>query len=104
MFTVPPGGDGLYYFSTYLLVDNDDYIGYRYFNIVVNEVTVCSAWGDKSNNKGSANPQATCSAVVDVVEGRLSFIFQEMNIQSCFDLLVTCQSLLSGLPWLGINV
>ena len=67
VFTVPPDGAGLYYFSTYLLVDSGEIGG---FNIVLNDVIVCSAYGDESSNSGSDNPQATCSAVVDVTEGK----------------------------------
>ena len=69
MFTVPSGGDGLYYFSTYLLIGGGES---AYFNIKVNDVIVCSAWGDESTNSGSDFPQATCSAVVDVTEGKLN--------------------------------
>ena len=76
VFTVPPGGDGLYYFSTYLLIDFGEV---AVFNIVVNDVIVCSVYGDESSNSGTDNPQVTCSAVVDVTEGRVLFIFQEMK-------------------------
>ena len=65
MFTVPSGGDGLYYFSTYLLIEAAEV---AYFNIVVNNVIICTAWGDQS--AGLDNPQATCSAVVYVTEGK----------------------------------
>ena len=67
MFTVPPGGDRLYYFSTYLLVDLGEL---AYFNMVVNDEIVCSAFGDEDTNSGSDVPQATCSAVVEVTEGK----------------------------------
>ena len=65
MFTVPPGGDGLYYFSTYLLI-NPSEVGS--FEIVVNDVVFCTNWGDGID--GSEEPQATCSAVVDATEGK----------------------------------
>ena len=79
MFTVPSGGDGLYYFSTYLLVQGGQ-LGY--FNIVVNDVIVCSAYGDENSNSGSDSPQAMCSAVVYVAEGRSRtlLLFQEMKL------------------------
>ena len=66
VFTVPPGGDWLYFFSTYLLVDNGEYGS---FEIVVNDVVFCTSWGDH-NILGSDNPQTMCSVVVDVVEGK----------------------------------
>ena len=37
---MPSGGDGYYYFSTYLLVDNDEYGA---FDIRVNGETLCTA-------------------------------------------------------------
>ena len=42
VFTVPPGGDGLYYFSTYLLVIEGESGS---FEIVVNDVVFCTNWG-----------------------------------------------------------
>ena len=66
VFTVPSGRDGLYYVSTYLLVSADGEFGI--FSIMVNGVIVCTAYGDHSS-LGSDVSQATCSAVVDVVEG-----------------------------------
>ena len=66
VFTVPNGGDGLYYFSTYLLVASGHY---AHFNMVVNDVIVCTAYGDENSNSGADLPQATCSAVVEVSQG-----------------------------------
>ena len=63
MFTVPPGGDGLYYFSTFLLIDPGEFGS---FKMIVNSVVVCTAYGDQS--AGSDTTQATCSAVVDAAE------------------------------------
>ena len=65
VFKVPPGGDGLYYFSTYLPVEDGHY---AYFNIVVNDVIICSAYGD--GELRGYQTQATCNAVVDVAEGK----------------------------------
>ena len=79
MLSVPPGGDGLYYFSTYLLVDLGEL---AYFNMVVNDVIFCSAYGDESSNSGSDYPQATCSAVVDVTEGKWIHKFEEIKLFS----------------------
>ena len=67
VFTVPPGGDGLYYFSTYVLVDcGED----AEFNIMVNDMIVCTVYGDDVG--GSDEAQASCSAVADVIEGKTS--------------------------------
>ncbi len=40
-FTVPPGGEGLYYFSTYVLVDAGEW---AHFNIRVNGVNLCTVY------------------------------------------------------------
>ena len=73
IFTVPSGGDGLYYFSTYLLV----FFGETaFFNIRVNGEILCSAWGDEDSNSGSDIPQATCSGLAQLNEGGL-FVYRE---------------------------
>ena len=74
MFTVPSGGDGLYYFSTYLLVYGGEY---GVFNIVVNDVIVCTAYRD--SDTGSEWAQSTCSAVMEVAEGKELFTFLEIH-------------------------
>ena len=66
MFTVPPGGDGLYYFSTYLLIDDGDL---AYFNLVVNDDDIlCTAYGDH-DSAGEDYSQAACSAMAQLNEG-----------------------------------
>ena len=86
MFTVPPGGEGLYYFSTYFLAQSGEVAA---FNMVVNDVIVCTAYGDEDTNSGTDSPQATCSAVVDVVEGKfiLTPLSRNEIVQPCFDLI-----------------
>ena len=68
MFTVPPGGDGLYYFSTYLLVDAGELAS---FNMVVNDdVTICTAQGDHSASEVDDDPpQAACSVMAQLNAG-----------------------------------
>ena len=75
VFTVPPGADRLYYFSTYLLVNVGE-LGS--FEIVVNGVVFCTNWGDGVD--GPDNPQATCSAVVDASEGKTTMACEECRI------------------------
>ena len=79
LFTVPPCGDGLLYVSTYLAVSAGGEFGR--FSIVVNGVTTRTAYGDHSS-VGSDTSQATCSAIVDVAEGRSRalLIFQETKL------------------------
>ena len=64
-FTVPPGGTGLYYFSTYLGVSVSEY---GRFDMVLNDETVCTAEGDSSNVSGDRS-QGLCSMVLDIAEG-----------------------------------
>ena len=70
MFTVPPGGNGVYYFSTYLVVWPGKVAT---FHILLNDDDMlCTAYGD--HNTGDSDHQtATCSAIVDIVEGNSSF-------------------------------
>ena len=66
VFTVPSGGDGLYYFSTYLAVFNGE-LGS--FNVVVNnDNIICTAYGDH-DILGDDYPQAACSAMAQLAEG-----------------------------------
>ena len=60
-----PGGGGLYYFSTYILVQSGENAE---FNIVVNDVIICTVYGDGISGPDEA--QASCSAVVDVADGK----------------------------------
>ena len=69
-FTVPSGGDGMYYFSTYLLVDDGE-VGR--FSIRVNGEILCTALGDLNANGGNDYPQATCSGLTQLAEGFLQF-------------------------------
>ncbi len=69
IFTVPSGGAGTYYFSTYLLVQEDEY---AYFNIVVNGIILCTAWGENDYNDND-RPQAACSGLVQLNEGMKMF-------------------------------
>ena len=66
MFTVPPGGDGIYYFSTYVLVVPGEY---AYIDMTLNDDVICSTRPDHSNNGAGDHVPGSCSAVVDVVAG-----------------------------------
>ena len=50
VFTVPSGGDGVYYFSTYLEVDYDEYGD---FDMLLNDEIICTAVGDHSGQSGA---------------------------------------------------
>ena len=69
MFTVPPVGDGVYYFSTYLLGDDGES---GRFDMRLNDEVICTAFSDH-NNGGFDYPSGSCSAIVDVVAGNVYF-------------------------------
>ena len=60
---MPPGGDGIYYFSAYFLVDQGEYAR---LDMRFNDVIICSTYPDHSDGD---YPSGSCSAVVDVVAG-----------------------------------
>ena len=68
VFTVPPGGDGVYYFSTHLTIDQE---GFGIFSIELNDEVICSAKGDQNTSGGGDSAAASCSAVVDAVAGNI---------------------------------
>ena len=80
VFTVPPGGDGVNYFSTYLYVSDGEY---GRFNMMLNDDTVCSLYPDHFDSGDDSVP-GTCSAVVDVMAGNNSST--TYNITSYFNL------------------
>ena len=63
-FTVPPGGDGFYYFSVYLLVLQ----GYvTVFDIEINGQTICMAYAEQLSS--SDDEKTSCTAVSYAAEG-----------------------------------
>ena len=66
-FTVPSGGDGFYYFSTYLLVDSDEW---GRFGIQINGDVLCTVQMDQQST-ATDEGQAACSAATYATEGRL---------------------------------
>ena len=67
VFTAPPGGDGVYYFSTYLLVDIGEF---GRFDIRLNDDVICTTYPDHSDNGSSDYAPGSCSAIVDIVAGK----------------------------------
>ena len=65
MFTVPPGGDGMYFFYIFMKVDWGEY---ALFEIRINNVRMCSANGDH-DTLASDNPSATCGVVASLTAG-----------------------------------
>ena len=65
VFTVPSGGEGLYYFSIFMAIQPQER---GLFEIHVNNEAVCTSIGDMEVS-GPDIAQATCSAVVDITDG-----------------------------------
>ena len=61
-FTVTPGGDGFYYFSTYFFVEYDVWAR---FSIEINGETLCTAQTSQTDTRG----QSACSAAIYTAEG-----------------------------------
>ena len=64
-FTVLPGGDGFYYFSTYLLGDYDEF---GYFNTEINGDLLCWARTDQQQTI-TDYPQSGCSVTTFAAQG-----------------------------------
>ena len=65
-FTVPPGGDGLYYFSVYLRVRQNE-VGR--FDIEFNGEVICTTYAENLNTT-SDETTTSCSGVASVSEGK----------------------------------
>ena len=80
LFTVPPGGDGVYYFSTYLYVDDGEY---GVFDMRLNDDDICITRPDDNSNGASDYTPGSRSAVVDVVAGNVYFTAFMKKIYYC---------------------
>ena len=87
MFTVPPGGDGVYYLSTYVLVTAGEYAR---FDMRLNDVIICSMFPDTQNGVSDV-ATGSCSAVVDIVAGKAFFGYD--NTDQYFYLCYLCRFL-----------
>ena len=64
-FTVPPGGNGFYYFSAYFQTPGNEY---GYFNIEINGEMLCTALGD-TQDLSVIEIHTACNAAALAVEG-----------------------------------
>ena len=62
---MPPGGDGFYYFSVFLLGDD---VEYGIFDIEINGEILCTVLMDQEDTSFDF-PQSACSAVIDAAGG-----------------------------------
>ena len=63
---MPPGGDGVYFVSTFALVGLGEQ---GRFDMRLNDDVICSIWPDHFNS-GDDAVGGSCSAVVDIVAGK----------------------------------
>ena len=66
IFTVPPGGDGVYYFYFYTQADP---LEYAIFLIRHNSTDICACKGDQTQNPGDET-STSCGAVSVLNEGK----------------------------------
>ena len=66
VFTVPPGGDGVYYFSTFVVVQDGELAR---FDMRLNNDIICSTVPDHDEGAPDLAP-GSCSAIVDVMAGK----------------------------------
>ena len=66
MFTVPPGGDGMYYFSTFNVVDAEEH---AVLNLEVNGATLCQTQHD-SNHSPEDRGTGACAVTQNLNQGR----------------------------------
>lgn len=81
MFTVPVGGDGLYYISSHLAFASGE-IGI--FDVELNEEVICTTVGDFTESAATDSSQGTCGAVVDLNEGRSIFFWVGLCLLNLF--------------------
>ncbi len=66
-FTVPPGGAGLYYFSTHLSIQWGQHAAFHMKKN--NDEAICKALGDNDNNGAGDAAQGFCSGLAQLEEG-----------------------------------
>ena len=72
---MPPGADGTYFFSLYVLVDVGEW---GRFDIILNDERTCTILPDE-NHGGVDYPMGACSAVIVVVAGNVFLINFDKN-------------------------
>ena len=69
-FTVPPGGDGFYYFSLYLTTYSSKFV---YFDVAVSGERLCTAFTDLNVMSSGDRVGVSCSGVSELIEGNRFF-------------------------------
>ena len=84
-FTVPPGGDGYYFFSTYLLGQRSEY---SLFDIQINGDVLCTVRLEQHEISGD-DLQSGCSAATYTVQGNTGWFHKgKVRIRRSFLTLI----------------
>ena len=75
---MPPDGDGIYFFSTYLLGSMGEFAE---FEMMLNDEMICSTYPDHNHSGAMDFAPASCTAVVEAFAGECRCICC-MTIQS----------------------
>ena len=81
IFTVPPGGDGVYYFSTYMLVYPGESAR---FDMRLNGDVICTIYPDHDSSGANDFAPGSSSAVVRVVAGIIIPLIVTDSMRMCF--------------------
>ena len=65
---MPPGGEGFYYFSVYLVVVNPEF---GYFDLQINGETFCTSFAEQTDTPNNDGP-TSCTAVSYAEPGIIS--------------------------------
>ena len=66
-FTVPPGGNGYYYFSVYLTTYSSKFV---YFDVEISGERLCTAFTDLNVMSSGDRVEISCSGISEVMEGK----------------------------------
>ena len=67
-FTVPPGGDGYYYFSTYMRVAGGEVVN---FDVELDGELICSVTADIQDSSSGDREITSCSGATYAFEGSI---------------------------------
>ena len=73
---MPPGGDGYYYLSIYLLVDGAES---AYFDVELNGELICTVFSDLTESPITDDQITSCSGVTYAIEGIVIFYLPEIE-------------------------
>ena len=85
---MPPGGDGIYFFSTYLLGSMGEFAE---FEMMLNDEMICSTYPDHNHNGAMDFAPASCTAVVEAFAGECICSIQSIHLIVIVPSLLKCE-------------